>query len=193
MTSILAGCYRNQHPERTTMTIIRRATAEDIESIREVNRQAFGGDDEGRLVDLLRDGGFARLSLVATLHDHVIGHILFSDLTIATGHGTIHALALAPMAVFPSEQRRGIGSMLVREGLLTAKESGHRIVIVLGHAAFYERFGFSVQLARPLRSPYSGPNFMALALQPGALDDVEGEVRYSPPFFPIETRRKNER
>jgi putative acetyltransferase len=182
VTSTLADCDRNQHPEKTAMTIIRRETFGDIESIREVNRQAFGGEDEGRLVDLLRDGRFASLSLVATRNDRVVGHILFSDLTIATEHGTIHAQSLAPLAVIPCVQRYGIGSMLVREGLHAAEQAGHRIVIVLGHPAFYERFGFSAQLALTLKSRYSGPNFMALALKAGALEGVEGAVLYPPPF-----------
>jgi putative acetyltransferase len=164
------------------MMIIRRETLADIDSIREVNRQAFGGEDEGRLVDLLRDGHFARLSLVATVDDHIVGHIMFSDLTITTDQGTIQALSLAPLAVIPAKQRRGIGSMLVQNGLHAAEQSGHRIVIVLGHRAFYERFGFSAQLALPLRSRYSGPNFMALALAAGALEGVHGDVRYPPPF-----------
>jgi putative acetyltransferase len=164
------------------MTVIRRETAADVESVREVNRQAFGGEDESRLVDLLRDGGFAKLSLVAVVDDRVVGHILFSDLTIETDRETIHSLSLAPLAVLPTHQRCGIGSALVREGLQTAQLSGHRIVIVLGQPAFYERFGFSANLAQQLRSLYSGPNFMALALEPGALEGLGGDVRYPPPF-----------
>jgi putative acetyltransferase len=168
--------------EKTVTTVIRQETPADVEAIREVNRQAFGGEDEARLVDQLRDGGFARLSLVAVLNDVVVGHILFSDLRIETDTGTVCSLALAPLAVMPGYQRRGIGSLLVREGLRTAAELGHQIVIVLGHAAFYARFGFSSELAIPLRSPYSGPHFLALELQPGALDGVEGDVCYPPPF-----------
>ena len=153
-----------------------------IESIREVNRQAFGGAAEGRLVDLLRDGQFARQSLVAIVDGRVAGHIMFSDLSITTDQGTVQALSLAPLAVIPAKQRRGIGSMLVQNGLHAVEQSGHRIVIVLGHRAFYERFGFSAQLALPLGPPCSGPNFMALALAAGALEGVHGDVRYPPPF-----------
>ena len=135
---------------------IRPETAADLAAIREVNRLAFDGEDEARLVDALRDGGYVRLSLVAEEEGRVVGHILFSDLPIVTEGGTVQALALAPMAVIPSHQRRGIGSMLVGEGLRTCAEAGHRIVVVLGHPEFYPRFGFSAKMAGRLRSPLLG-------------------------------------
>lgn len=94
----------------------------------------------------------------------------------------MHALALAPVAVLPERQRQGIGSRLIREGLRACAEAGHRITVVLGHADYYPRFGFSAPLAEPLQAPFSGPSFMALELVPGALADVTGEVRYPPPF-----------
>ena len=97
--------------------IIRAETDTDFDFIREVNRLAFGQDDEARLVDSLRDGGHARISFVAEVGGQVVGHILFSELLIVTEEGIVEALALAPMAVIPSQQRHGIGSMLVREGL----------------------------------------------------------------------------
>ena len=122
------------------------------------------------------------MSLVAEVDGRVVGHILFSDLPIVTPGATVEALALAPMAVVPAHQRRGIGSMLVREGLRACREAGHRIVVVLGHPEFYPRFGFSAKTAERLKSPYSGPAFMAMELVPGALEGVEGEVRYPPPF-----------
>ncbi len=162
--------------------IVRPETPNDLEAIREVNRQAFGQGDEARLVDALRDGNHARLSLVAEEGGRVVGHLLFSDLPIITQAGTLHALALAPMAVLADRQRQGIGSRLIREGLRACAEAGHRIVVVLGHADFYPRFGFSARLAERLKAPFSGPAFMALELVPGALENVTGEVRYPPPF-----------
>jgi putative acetyltransferase len=161
---------------------VRLERPEDLEAIREINRQAFEGEAEACLVDALRDGGYARLSLVAEEDGQVVGHILFSDLPIITQTSTLLALALAPMAVLPTRQRQGIGSRLVREGLRVCAEAGHRIVVVLGHPDYYPRFGFSSRLARVLKSPFSGPAFMALELVPGALADVTGEVRYPPPF-----------
>lgn len=161
---------------------VREERPEDLEAIREINRQAFGRVDEARLVDALRDGGYTRLSLVAEEGGRIVGHILFSDLPIVTQSGTLHALALAPMAVLPNRQRQGIGSRLVREGLRACAEAGHYMVVVLGHPDFYPRFGFSARLAERLKAPFSGPSFMALELVPGALADVTGEVRYPPPF-----------
>ncbi len=164
------------------MTLVRVEADEDRAAVREVNRLAFGRDDEARLVDALRDGGYDRGSLVAEVCGQVVGHVLFSALPILTPRGSVEALALAPLAVAPSHQRRGIGSVLVREGLGTCREAGHRIVIVLGHPEFYPRFGFSAELAGRLRSPFSGPAFMAMELVPGALSGLTGEVRYPPPF-----------
>ncbi len=165
-----------------TPPVTRPETTDDHAAIREVVRLAFGREDEARLVDALRDGGYVRVSLVAEEAGRIVGHILFSDLPIETPRGIVGALALAPMAVIPERQRRGIGSALVREGLRACSERGHRIVVVLGHPEFYPRFGSSAKLAERLAAPFSGPAFMAWELIPGALEGVEGEVRYPPPF-----------
>jgi putative acetyltransferase len=162
--------------------VIRPETIVDHAAIRDVNRLAFAGEGEARLVDALRDGGYAKVSLVAEVDGQVVGHILFSTLPIIAPEGTVEALALAPMAVIPSHQRRGIGSMLVWEAMRNCAELGHRIVVVVGHPEFYPRFGFSAKLAERLKSTYSGPAFMALELVAGALEGVEGDVQYPPPF-----------
>jgi putative acetyltransferase len=162
---------------------VRPETSADHEAIRHVNRLAFGQDDEARLVDALRNGGYARLSLLAEQGGQVVGHILFSDLPILTEAGTVPALALAPMAVLPEFQKQGIGSALVRKGLDECRLRGHQIVVVLGHPHFYPRFGFSPKLAEHLDSPFPGEKaFMALELVAGALDGVTGKVQYPPPF-----------
>lgn len=164
------------------MISIRPESPADLEAIRQVNRLAFHQDEEARLVDALRDGGYIQVSLVAEQDEQIVGHVVFSDLPIITDFGTVPALALATMAVVPEFQRRGIGSQLVRCGLDVCREQGHRIVIVLGHPEFYPRFGFSPEVAQPLLSPFSGEAWMALELVPGALDGVAGRVEYPPPF-----------
>jgi putative acetyltransferase len=155
----------------------------DPKAIRKVIRLAFGRDDEAFLADALRDGGYVRLSLVAEVERLIVGHILFSDLSIVGETATFPALALAPMAVLPDYQRQGIGSQLIRRGLDTCREHGHRIVVVLGHPTFYRRFGFSSELAHQLDSPFSGKaSFMAMELVEGALNGVSGRIEYPPPF-----------
>jgi putative acetyltransferase len=170
--------------ERPAVSIVvRPETSADYEAIRQVNRLAFGQEDEARLVDALRDGGYLRLSLVAERAGQIVGHILFSDLPIITAAGAVPALALAPMAVLPAFQRQGIGSALVRQGLDECRRQGHRIVVVLGHPGFYPRFGFSPKLTARLASPFpSGDHFMAAELVPGALSQIAGRVDYAPPF-----------
>jgi len=102
---------------------------------------------------------------------------------IVTKVGTVDTLSLAPMAVLPSHQRQGIGSRLVEAGLQACRESGHKVVLVLGHPDFYRRFGFSAELAQRLESPFGGGEaWMALELVPEALEGIEGRVQFSPPF-----------
>lgn len=162
--------------------VVRPEAEADRDAVYRVNREAFGQDDEPRLVDQLRDGGYVRLSLVAEVAGRVVGHVLFSDMSILTDAGPVAALALAPVAVLPGFQNQGVGSALLRRGLDLCRERGHRIVIVLGHPHFYPRFGFRPDLAAKLDSPFPRDSFMALELEPGALAGVRGRVRYAPPF-----------
>jgi putative acetyltransferase len=162
--------------------ILRDEATGDYAAVADIHRRAFGQEDEARLVDALRTGGWAKLSLIAQLDQHIVGHILFSELAIVGEARSISALSLAPVAVAPQWQRQRIGSALIREGLERAARAGHRIVIVLGEPDFYGRFGFSTALAAPLRSKYAGEYFQAKELVPGALAAVSGEVVYPPPF-----------
>ena len=162
---------------------LREEAPADYDAIREVNRLAFGGEDEARLVDQLREDGEVIASLVAVDEEQVVGHILFSELPIETDRGVRRGTALAPMAVRPGRQRGGIGSALVRRGLELCRERGVEIVVVVGHPEYYPRFGFSAELAKRLKAPFSGEAFMALELAPGALaEGVTGTVRYAKAF-----------
>jgi putative acetyltransferase len=160
---------------------IREEAPGDISGIRTVHDRAFGGPDESRLVDRLRSDGLAVASIVAVAGDQIIGHALFSQLRIEQPNSSIAAVALAPVAVVPDWQRRGVGTALIETGVKRCAERGVSAVIVLGHPSYYPRFGFSAELATVLESPYAGPAFMALELIPGSLAGG-GKVIYPEAF-----------
>jgi putative acetyltransferase len=148
--------------------MIRFARAADHAAIAEVVEAAFGQPDEARLVERLRSGGDVMFELISEDAGQVNGHILFSRLWADSQN---LYCALAPLAVRPGLQRAGVGSALTRASLDQAREFGAHGVIVLGHPAYYPRFGFSAETAAQVRSIYAGgPGFMALALEPGAFD-----------------------
>ena len=171
---------REGHNDR--MIDVRREGPLDRPGVRAVNRMAFGGSDEIHLIDRLWKSGEVILSLVALDRRRVVGHVLFSHLPIETAARTIRGAALAPMAVAPDRQRRRIGSRLVTEGLDACRRQGIEAVVVLGHADFYIRFGFSAITAERLRAPFSGADFMATELVSGALAVATGTVRYPAAF-----------
>jgi putative acetyltransferase len=163
---------------------VRRERPEDIAVIHQVNEQAFGRPHEANLVDALRAAGKAVLSLVAVRDDRIVGHILFSPVTIDIGDRILPALGLAPMAVIPERQRCGIGSRLVTAGLAECRNTAYNCVVVLGHPTYYPRFGFIPASRYGLKSEYEVPDeaFMVLAWGEGVLDVQGGLVRYQPEF-----------
>lgn len=159
---------------------IRPETGGDVAAIREVEEAAFGQPDEADLVDRLRDDGEVLLSLVAEVDGRIEGHILFTRLWIDPG--SVPAVALAPLAVSPTWQRRGIGGRLIEAGLEVLRQQDERIVFVLGHPSYYPRFGFEADKASLLESPFPRESYMALELVPWALDGIRGRVRYPAAF-----------
>ena len=176
--AFLCACVRGPRD----MVIVREEQLRDRSQVRFVNEAAFGRADEADLVDGLFAEAAVLLSLVAELDGQIIGHILFSRMTVETEQGPVAAVSLAPMAVLPDRQSRGVGSELIRSGLALLRDRGERIVIVLGHEHYYPRFGFSSAKARDLTSPFPPEAFMALELSKGALTAVRGAVRYASAF-----------
>ncbi|MFN3513615.1 MAG: GNAT family N-acetyltransferase [Phenylobacterium sp.] len=149
--------------------MIRHVRPADHPAIFAVVEAAFGQSTEAELVERLRSDGDVVFELVAEEAGELLGHILFSRLWADSAN--LYA-ALAPLAVRPDRQRSGLGKRLTEASLETAREFGAHAVVVLGHPAYYPKFGFSTGAAARLRSPFSGnPAFMALALEPGALDE----------------------
>ena len=163
---------------------IRKEDAGDRQGVRLVNVSAFDGAAEAGLVDALRSDGAITVSQVAEADGQIVGHILFSPVSIAGADESVKIFGLAPMAVLPSYQRRGIGSLLVKDGLEDCRRAGVQAVVVLGHPDYYPRFGFRRASTFGLRCEFEAPDeaFMALELTPNVLSGNGGEIRYHPAF-----------
>ena len=163
---------------------VRHERPGDEPAITRVNDAAFGQSDESRIITAVRAAGHSVLSLVAVRGDAVIGHIMFTPVSIEPHGAAIHALGLGPMAVMPALQRQGIGSSLVTAGLRECARVGCQAVVVIGHPEFYPRFGFRPGNSYGLRSPFEVPDevFMAAELSAGALAGRGGLVRYVAEF-----------
>ncbi len=167
-------------------TIIRPEAEDDYDKITKINSLAFGQENEGRLVEKLRssENFIPELSLVAEFDDKIVGHILFTRIKIISEISEHSSLALAPMSVLPDYQNQGIGSQLVRTGLMQGGLMEHKSVIVLGHPEFYPRFGFLPASKWDIKSPFDVPDevYMALELEKDALKYVHGVVEYAKAF-----------
>ncbi|MET9148105.1 N-acetyltransferase [Streptomyces sp. NPDC004042] len=161
----------------------RPETAADTAAVRDVNLAAFPTPAEADLVDALRADPTAwidGLSLLATAPDGTVtGHALLTRCHI----GDRPALALAPCAVLPAAQRTGAGSAAVRAALDAARARGEHLVVVLGHPAYYPRFGFTPASRFGIRAPFEVPDEAMMALP---LDDARpvpaGTIRYAAAF-----------
>lgn len=166
------------------MIKVREERPEDFEAVRRVNELAFGRPEEAALVDALRAVADPHISLVAEVEGQVVGHIFFSPVMIESEGAAHEAIALAPMAVLPEFQSRGVGSRLVPEGLDECLRRGHEVVFVLGHPEYYPRFGFEPTKPRGVTCEYPVPEevFMLKELREGALAGRTGVVKYHEEF-----------
>lgn len=154
----------------------------DQGAVRETNEQAFGTRIEAGFVDALR-GSPDSISLVATIDNRVVGHVLFTPVTIEPP-ADVRMAGLAPMSVRPMYQRKGVGGRLIRAGLEECRRRGFAAVVLVGHPEYYPRFGFVAAHTYGLGCEFPVPQdaFMVRELEPGALGGVGGVVRYRPEF-----------
>ena len=169
------------------MITFRKEIPGDEAGIHLVNEEAFGRSGEADLVDALRHRGACRVSLVAVEDGRIIGHILFTPVILDGAKPTPDVVGLAPLAVLPSHQRRGIGANLIRLGLEECRKDGCEIVIVFGHPTYYPCFGFQPAHLFGIRYEFEVPEeaFMAMALRERALVGRGGIVRYLPEFHDV--------
>lgn len=164
--------------------LIREETPDDSDDIRRVNDAAFGQPQESTLVARLRENGAILLSLVAVVEGRVVGHILYSPVTIGSDGSPLEGAGLGPMSVLPGRQRAGIGGRLVAEGNRRMRERGCPFIVVLGHPEYYPRFGFEPASRYGIRCEWTVPDeaFMILPLDPARLTGRGGLARYRREF-----------
>jgi len=162
------------------MSVIRREQQQDIPEIRQVNRLAFGQEQEASIVDKLRENCNSVLSLVALTDGKVVGHILFSPAVIEGKHGRLVGTGLAPLAVLPEYQRKGIGTELLQTAIARIKRGGCPYIIVIGHPEYYTRFGFERAGRFGISSEWDVPDeaFMILILDKKAMNGITGVAKY---------------
>ena len=162
---------------------IRSEASGDADAIRGLLTQAFPSPEEAQLVDVLRAKGKTLVSLVAEIRDSIVGHILFTPLLVDRAPKSFSAAALAPVCVLPKMQRKGIGSLLITEGLEACSAVGISMVSVLGNPRFYSRFGFVRAKDHGIDNEYEADDaFMVLAFDVDTLSRVSGTAKYVPEF-----------
>ena len=165
---------------------IRQATQSDFQGISDLAMSAFGISEGPAIVQLIGDlsadvTAQPVLSLVAATNGSIVGHVLFSKVRLKPPSQNLSAAILAPLAVHPDFQSRGIGGQLISEGLRQLSGSGVGLVFVLGHPGYYPRFGFSPAGIKGFQAPYpiapkNADAWMVLELRPGIIGNTSGQV-----------------
>lgn len=168
-------------------TEVRAERSDDAAAVRAVHEAAFERAAEAVLVDALRARARPVVSLVAEVDGAIVGHVMLAPVALPD-HPDVRLMGLAPVGVLPAHQRRGVGSALVRAGLDESRRRGAGAVVVLGHPAYYPRFGFVPAARFGLGCEYDAPAeaFMALEIRSGHLAGVSGTVRYHAAFRDLE-------
>lgn len=170
------------------MPLIRPEQSPDFERVSALLRVAFAREAEVRLVHRLRASGKIAAALVAEESARILGHVVFSTISIDGPKGAVGAMALAAIAVEPAFQRLGIGSALVSAALERCRLERQLRVLVLGDPAYFARFGFvpAERFGLKCAVPVSANAPMAMELAPGAFAAASGRVQYGHEFDDLE-------
>jgi predicted N-acetyltransferase YhbS len=172
--------------------IIRLEDPKDYRETETMIREAFWdlykpGCDEYLVLHKLREvPAFVKeLDLVACDNDKIVGNIIYSLAEIRNEQNQKFAvLCMGPLAVLPSYQRKGIGSLLMKQSIDKARSLGYKAVIIFGNPEYYHRFGFKNAKEYNIQTS-SGENldaFMALEISDNSLNGIEGKFYYDPVF-----------
>lgn len=168
---------------------IRKSIESEQFEIESIHARAFGekkGPVIAELVKGLFDDKTAMpiLSLVAVENEKLVGHILYTKIKIIENPELVSAQILAPLAILPDFQSKGIGSQLINEGLRLLKKAGIELVFVLGHPGYYPRCGFTPAGVLGYEAPYHIPEeyadaWMVQELRSGVIGRVKGKLQCS--------------
>jgi putative acetyltransferase len=166
-----------------SLLTIRPAQPADLPAIETILKAAFPTDLESRLANLLISHHKDVISLLADLSEQTVGHILFSPATCDGPAGRSEGLGLAPLAVMPDFQRRGIGSALVRAGLEECRRLAAPWVVVLGEPTYYGRFGFQPASRNDVTGEFGGEDaFQLLIFDQARMPSPGSHIRYASEF-----------
>lgn len=172
--------------------IIRIERPEDYLSVFNLIEKAFRNEEysdhqEHFLVERLRESSafVPELSLVCEVENNIVGYILLTEIKIKSSETETKSLALAPVAVLPEFQGKGVGGKLIEAAHQSARDLGYQSIVLLGHEKYYPRFGYRLAENFGISLPFDVPreNCMAIELQPNALENIQGEVVYPKEFF----------
>jgi len=168
---------------------IRKSTELDKAEISNIQIKAFGEKKGSEIADLVNGlledkTAMPLLSIVAVEDDKLLGHILFTKAKIQQTTEPVSAQILAPLAVIPEAQNKGVGAQLIKEGLKQLKEANVELVFVLGHPDYYPRSGFKPAGVLGYEAPYTIPEehagaWMVQELSSGVIGRVKGKVQCS--------------
>lgn len=185
--------------------IVRNENKKDYGRVEEITRKAFayherierggiGCPYEHWMVNELRKrDGILELSLVATVNDEIVGHIICSKAEVRKDENILPVLNLGPISVLPEYQRLGIGKALINELIVKAKDLGYGAILFFGRPEYYPQFGF-VEASEFFISDFEGYNydsFMGMELIPGYLSIAKGGRFYESEIYNDDLNRES--